>query len=64
MGCELVAVPIFRSEHGGPTRCRHEWRHGTGVNPSAETIRGSDTRRSMVFPSPHSLFCSSMVLGW
>ena len=23
-----------------------------------------DTRRSMVFPSPHSLFCSSMVLGW
>ena len=29
MGCELVAVSIFRSEHGGPTRCRHEWRHGT-----------------------------------
>ncbi len=36
----------------------------SGVNPSAETIRDSDTRRSMVFPSPNSLFSSSMVLGW
>ena len=26
------------------TRCRHAWLHGSGVNPSAETIRDSETR--------------------
>ncbi len=36
----------------------------TSIWGSAETICDSDTRRSMVFPSPHSLFSASMVLGW
>ena len=60
MGCELVAVSIFRSEHGGPTRCRHEWRHGTGVNPSAETVVIATLAVQWFFLLP----IASSVLAW